>query len=133
MYQKWDAKFIKEKNLSIGYLELYALLATVLNWIKKFRNRRIVLFCDNISVVHMVNNTSSSCKNCMVLIRKLVLISLIENVRIYTKYVASKDNTRADMLSQLKIQAFKDKFPEADEFNTLVPEEIWPMRKLWQH
>ena len=133
MFQQWDSEFIKTHQPSIEYLELFALVTVVINWVHHFRNRRIILFCDNMSIVHMVNNTSSSCKNCMVLIRKLVLTSLIENTRIYARYVASKENCRADLLSRMKVSTFKLRFPDTDQHPTPVPDELWPMKKLWIH
>ena len=39
-----------------------------------------LFFCDNQSMVAMINTTSLSCKNCMVLIRIIVLHCLIHNV-----------------------------------------------------
>ena len=82
-FGQWNESFMKRNEPSIEYLELYTLLVGVMNWIKFFKNRRIILFCDNEAVVHMVNNNSSKCKNCMHLIRVLVLESLIQNVRIF--------------------------------------------------
>ena len=66
--QKWDPDFISSNGPSIEYLEMYAVAVGVLLWIRRFANKRIVIFCDNISVVHMVNNSTSNCKNCLVLI-----------------------------------------------------------------
>ena len=77
---QWDEKFIRNKKPSINYLELYGVLIGLSNWIGKYRNRRIFIFCDNMSVVQMINNNTSKCKNCMVLIRVLVLMSLTDNV-----------------------------------------------------
>ena len=54
----------------------------------------------------MVNNTTSGCRNCMVLIRFLVLQGLKHNVVIKVKYVRSKDNARADTISRRKFQLF---------------------------
>ena len=102
MYGTWDDEFLKLKDSSIEYLELYALVGTVLNWIHCFKNKRVVLFCDNQPVVQMVNNTTSGCKNCMVLIRKLVMKSLYENVRIFARYIRSGDNKVSDFLSRQK-------------------------------
>ena len=132
MFKQWERHFIIEEDPSIEYLELYALLSTVINWIHRFRNKRIIIFCDNMSVVYMVNNTSLKCKNCMVLIRKLVLTSMIYNVRIYARYVSTRENTRADMLSRLKIMAFKQMFKDIDENPTDLPSELWPMSKIWE-
>ena len=80
----------------------------------------------------MVNNNSSSCKNCMVLIRLLVLHSMKMNARVYAKYITSRDNKISDLLSRLKIDAFKKLTKDGFEpMLTAVPEELWLMSKLW--
>ena len=56
MFDPCDKNFINEKDHSIEYLELYAVTAGVLTWINRFKNKRIYLFCDNDSAVHMINN-----------------------------------------------------------------------------
>ena len=83
MFGQCEENFIELKNPIIEYLELFGLLAGFMQWGHRFRNQRIILFCDNQSVVEMVNNTTSSCRNCMVLIRLLVLESLVQNVRVF--------------------------------------------------
>ena len=92
MIQMWDEKFIKKWRPSIEYLELYAVTAAVLAWIHQFKNRRIILLCDNKSVVDMINYTTTSCKNYMVLIRIIVLRGLIDNVRIFAMHVKGTKN-----------------------------------------
>ena len=74
---QWDADFIIDMKPSIAYLELYALTVGVLNWIKRFTGRNVALFCDNQAVVEMVNKKTSSCKNCMILIRMIVLKGMV--------------------------------------------------------
>ena len=84
-FAQWDPDFIRLEDPSIAFLELYALTVTIQLWIHRYRNNRIILFCDNQSMMQMVNNTTSKCSKCMILIRKLVLVSLKENVRIFAK------------------------------------------------
>ena len=136
MYQTWDPKFISKFRPSIEYLELFAVTAAVLSWIHLFRNRRIILFCDDKSVVDMINVTSTSCKNCMVLIRMIVLKGLIENVRIFARHVEGAKNVFADSLSRDKIKVFKDLCKEHEkemDVNPVpVPEAIWPVSKIWK-
>ena len=98
---------IEKYNLSIAYLELYALTVGALSWLHKFKNRKVTVFCDNQSVVHMVNNTSSSCGQCMILIRLLVIECLRQNTKLKVKYVTSKNNKFADLLSRLKYAEFR--------------------------
>ena len=82
MFGTWDPYFITQANPSISFLELYAVTVAVIAWIHRFKNRRIILFCDNQGAVDMINSNTSSCKRCMVLIRILVLQGLIHNVKI---------------------------------------------------
>ena len=136
MYLMWDPVFIEKYQPSIEYLELFAVTAAVLAWIHQFKNRRIILFCDNSSVVNMINLTTTSCKNCMVLVRMIVLKGLLENVRIFARHVEGKKNFYADNLSRDKILYFKflakkhgRKF---DPTPVSIPEGIWPVTKIWK-
>ena len=106
MQQNWSEVFLNKCKPSIDYLELYAVTAAVITWIHKFKNRRVILFCDNQSVVDMINITSTSCKNCMVLIRIIVLKGMLENVRIFARHVKGIKNDLADSLSRDKIELF---------------------------
>ena len=132
---QWDEDFILENDPSINYLELYAVTVAVCLWIYKHKNKCITLFCDNMSVVHMINNTSSNCKNCMVLIRIIVLLGLVHNVRISAKHVLGKNNQFSDLLSRLKYKEFKtlarQKKSTFKNRPTKLPEMLWPMDKLW--
>ena len=120
-------------NPSIEYLQLFGVLVTVLNWVHRFRDCRIVLFCDNQSVVSMINNSTSSCRNCLHLIRRLVLHSMKCNVRVFAKYISSKANKSADLLSRMRVEEFKKLNPNSDCYLTEIPIEIWPVNKIWLH
>ena len=131
MFMKWDHQFMLENDPSIAYLELYPVLATVMNWVYRFRNKRIILFCDNEGVVEMINSSSSKCRNCMVLIRLLVLQSMVENVRVFAKHIKSKINCPLDLLSRMKITQFRKENPQMEDYPTDVPEAIWQISKIW--
>ena len=135
MMQFWDKEFLLECQPSIGYLELFALVAGVKRWIWKYKNQRVCIFCDNLSVVQMVNTTSSSCMNCMVLIHMLVLQSMIHNVRIFAKHLRSAENFLADALSRGRLDIFKEKALIAGRrFNatlTPIPDDMWLISKIW--
>ena len=87
MHSTWEPGYIELLEPSIDYLELFAVAVAVSLWAHKLQNRRVIIFCDNTAVVGMINKNASPCKNCMVLIRKAVLISLRFNVRIFATYV----------------------------------------------
>ena len=136
MFQMWDQNFLKKFKPSIEYLELFAVTAAVLTWIQQFKNRRIILFCDNQSVVDMINFTTTSCKNCMVLIRMIVLRGLLDNVRIFARHVKGVDNGYADSLSRNKINLFKELCMKAGKVINLeatpIPDVMWPVQKIWK-
>ena len=81
IHADWNTQFIKMHRPSIEYLELFALCAGVMTWQNEdqLRDCRIAIFCDNMAVVHMINNMSSSCKQCMYLLRMLTLNNLRYN------------------------------------------------------
>ena len=127
----WDSSWMKDQNPSIEYLELYAVTVAVLTWIKKFKNSRILLHCDNESVCKMLNKSSSGCKNCMVLLRLIVLECLIQNINITAEWVSAGDNGKADALSRMDFNRFWDLGPSMDPFPVPLPDCIWPISKIW--
>ena len=131
----WEKDFLDKYSPSINYLELYGLTVAVLAWLPKFRNRNVIIFCDNQSVIYMVNNGTSGCKLCMILIRLLVLNCLLYNVKLKVKYIASKSNRYADSLSRMKYHEFrrlaKTENREFKKFPIEIPECLWPMEKLF--
>ena len=134
-YGFWHKTFLSEQKPSIEYQELFGVMISIYLWGKHFRNKRICLLCDNQGVVAMINNSTSSCKNCMVLIRKITLVCLTLNLRVFASYISTKDNFLSDSLSRGRILKFREQAIKAGrEINdepTGIPEEIWPAQKLW--
>ena len=130
MCDRWNKGYLNQKP-SIEFLELFALTAGVLQWIHRFRNKRICLFCDNISAVYMVNNSSSKCKCCMILLRLLVLKCLEENVKLRVKYINTKANGLSEALSRFNFKRFRRLGPHMEEHSTPIPKEIWPVEAIW--
>ena len=132
---QWDEEFL-ELDPSINYLELFAVTVSVLLWAHKYKNQTLILFCDNMSVVQMINNNSSKCQNCMILIRILVLHSLVNNVKITAKHVKGVNNVIADMISRMKYKEFrnytKNHNLRFDSHPREIPEILQSPQKLWQ-
>ena len=106
-YGIWSQTFMREKKPSIEYLELAVLVFGIFMWTEELRDKRVQVFCDNTALVNMINKLTSSCKNCMFLLRKVVLKSLDSNFRIFARYVKSKENGIADSLSRQDWRRFK--------------------------
>ena len=54
-FPKWKPRLMEVWDPSIAFLELFALTIAIDLWIEKLQNRRVVVFCDNLSVVNMLN------------------------------------------------------------------------------
>ena len=135
-YAQWEPGFIKDKEPSIEFLELYALCVGILTWGEQsFKNKRIVVLCNNEAVVHMINNTASACPFCMTLIQKLTLHNLKWNTRVFARWLAGSKNILPDRLSRMRIKEFK-KLTENQGFDrtpTLPSMELWPLSTYWDN
>ena len=131
IFDKWPKQFIQTCDPSIEFLELYALVAGMLTWETYIKNARVTVFCDNKAAIQMVNKTTSSCPQCMKLIRILVLNCLKFNRWVKVKFVSTKVNGIADALSQLQFKCFRRLAPgmqsEPDQINSFID----PITKIW--
>ena len=129
----WTESFLNDCNPSIEYLELYAVAVAVVNWIDNFQNKNLCLYTDNESVQSMVNNTKSRCRNCMVLMRIIVLQCMKSNVRLFAKWVSTDDNGKADSLSRGDITRFRNLDKNMNDKPDAIPAVLWPPTKLWMY
>ena len=92
-------------------------------------NKKVLIHCDNKAVVHMINDMTSGC---MVLIRLLMLNNLRCNRKIKALYIDTKSNLLSDALSRNQMEHFWKNAPSnIDRLPLAIPEEIWPVEKLW--
>ena len=132
IFGQWEPNFVADVQPSIEFLELYALCAGIITWQEELIQTRIIVFCDNISVVHMVNNLTSGCKQCMKLIRILALNNLKHDRRVFVRHVTGKKNILSDALSHLKIDKFLRLAPSmVSGYPDKVDASIWPVSKIW--
>ena len=138
MFQQWEPGFIRKTNPFIEFLELFAVCVGVFTWSQDLQNCHFILFCDNKSVCDMIRNTSSGCRYCMTLIRKLVLKGLQYNFRVFAFHVKGSGNYLSNSLSRLQIKDFwkfarKDGLlPEPNPTKLQVP-ELWPLSQYWEN
>ena len=98
---------------------------SVFSWSHLLQNMRFTMFCDNHTVVTIINNTTSKCKNCMALVRMLTLRCLECNMRVFAKWVPGKLNRKSDQLSRQKIEQFTR---EAKKENYVLDRNEHPYR-----
>ena len=137
MAEKWNSDFMHQKRPSIEFLELFAVTACMLKWLNsaEFCNTRLEIYCDNETVCRNINDTTASCKNSMRLLRLIVRQGLENNCRIFTVYVSSRNNDRADALSRGQFDRFwtlsMKKGVVMNPRSDAPPSTIWPPENFW--
>ena len=135
LYAKWELGYISKFEPSIDYLELFALVCAILSWEdkKELQHSRVVVFSDNSATVAMINSMSSSCRNCMYLLRLLTLNNLIHNRRVFAKHVWGILNDLPDALSRLQFKRFWHLAPKSmDKEPSEISAMVWPASHIWQ-
>ena len=132
LYGQREKNFIQEYKPSIKVLELFTLCIGIFTWAEHIANNRILVDCDNQSVVAMINNTSSSCARCMILLRKLTLKCLQCNIRYFARHLKGSLNILPDRLSRLKLTEFKVLVcgKNYDPEPTTPSMELWPLSSV---
>ena len=108
----------------IAVREFLPIVISLEIWCHQFHNSTVVLHCDNNTVVHVINKTTSKDPNLMILMRRLMLLSLQHNIHFVTKHVPGVNNSAADMLSRLQVTEFQARFPHMEHEPTQVPLEL---------
>ena len=108
-------------SLNISFLELFPITLAVHIWGATMANSCVLFFTDNAALVDIINKQTSKHKQVMILIRDLVLSCLKYNILFRASHVPGLQNSRADCISRLQVEKFKELSPEADEFPTAVP------------
>ena len=108
-------------GISIAWQEMYALVVACHLWASAFSNKRILLFCDNQSVVNIVNSKRSHIPRVMDLVRHLTLLTLKFNFYVRVQHIEGKRNEIADSLSRFQMARFRELAPYADPAPCPVP------------
>ena len=95
------------------------------------RDRCVLFFTDNESLVHVINKQSSKDKSLMFFVRKLDLMCLEYNIVFKAEHIADVKNRLADSLSRLQVQYFKQLAPaHMFKLPTEIPLHLQP--QSWQ-
>lgn len=131
----WDditKDMLSDRVISIQFLELFAIAISLEIWGFLIANKRVEGYCDNQAVVHMVNNGTSGCRYCMILIRRITLMAMKHNFRLLLKFVKTDENGIADSLSRLDFDRFRKLAPlTTNKFNDNPQCDIWPIPPKW--
>ena len=111
----------KKTGISIEWQELFPIVIACALWYPHFAGKRLQFWCDNESVVAIINSGHSNAPRVMDLVRFLVLISMKHNFLVRARHVPGVDNGIADALSRFQVKRFRDLAPNADRTPCFIP------------
>jgi hypothetical protein len=119
-------EILKDEQISMAFLELYPIVMACVLWGHQWSRLRIVLYCDNMSTVDIINKGRSKVLSIMKLMRKLTYHSALNNYVIYAKHIPGINNSIADAISRFQMTKFRTMAPEA----VLMPTPCLPASML---
>ena len=106
---------------NITLLELYPIVLAVEIWVESFRNRKVLFHTDNKALVSVINKQTSREHLVMILIRRLVLFCLKNNIVVSAVHVVGSLNI-ADPLSRFQVETFFGLCPKAEPYPVFIPQ-----------
>ena len=122
----WFAKVWLEAQQPLGmaYRELFPIVIACHIWGPSWSRKRIKFWCDNQSVVHILQSGTSKDEKIMHLVRALYLITAKYNFRVCASHIPGKTNRIADSLSRFNLQEFFRLAPNANPTPVEIPESL---------
>ena len=114
----------QKRGISIEWQELFPIVVACAMWHPFLAGRRLQFWCDNISVVSIINSGHSKVPRIMDLVRRLVLLSMQHNFVIRARHVPGVSNEIADALSRFQMQRFRALAPDADQSPCIIPPSL---------
>jgi hypothetical protein len=117
-------KYQPKTGISIAWQELYPIYLACCLWGTQWTSKCIVFFCDNESIVQVLNQKTSKSPKIMDLLRAIVLCTLTNNFTFTAKHVRGIDNGIADSLSRFQMDRFKPLAPLASPLPCVIPSSM---------
>ena len=89
----------QQQGISIEWQELFPIVVACAIWHPLLTGKRLQFWCDNLSVVSIINSGHSKIPRIMDLVRHLVLLSMQHNFVVQARHVSGVSNAIADALS----------------------------------
>lgn len=93
----------------INVKEMTAVLHALQRWLPMVKGSHLVLHCDNFAVAKGVKKTSIR-GNAMHALRAIAMLAAVNDVEIESRWISTKHNFLADLLSRGRLQKIADKY-----------------------
>ena len=111
----------KKTGISIEWQELFPIVIACALWYPHFAGKCLQFWCDNESVVAIINSGHSKAPRVMDLVRFWVLISMKHNFLVWARHVLGVHNRIADALSCFQVKRLRELAPNADRTPCFIP------------
>ena len=115
------------KEIHINVKELFAIVAATFLWGRKWENKQILFFTDNLPITQVWLTGSSPNPLIMKLVRHLFLFCARLNINILMKDISGQSNSAADALSRLQVTRFHKLCPCVSTTPTPLPQVAWTL------
>ena len=111
----------KQRGISIEWQELFPIYLACVLWAPTWTGKRIRMWCDNQSVVAIINSKHSKSPRVMDLVRAITLLTLAHNFTFSATHIPGLDNAIADSLSRFQMDRFHTLAPTASPTPCCIP------------
>ena len=111
----------KDLEMSIMAKELVPITLSCVAWGPKLAKHRVLVQCDNLSLVTAISKGSSRDKEVMRLLRCLWFFVAYFDIDLHVEHIAGAVNTTADQLSRNQMQSFFSSHPQVSLLPTPLP------------
>ena len=111
-------------GISIEWQELFPIVVACSVWHPFLTGKHLQFWCDNLSVVAIINSGCSKTPRIMDLVRQLVLLSMQHNFVVRARHVPGVSNEIADALSRFQMQRFRSLAPHANQNPCTIPPSL---------
>lgn len=118
----WEEEW---RHQSIAAKELVPIAAACAVWGPTWRGEHVLVQCDNLAVVHVINAQSGRDKTVMHLLRCVHFFCAVYDFRLRAEHLPGLLNVRADAISRNKMQVFFKEVPSARRSSNPLPPSVW--------
>ena len=111
----------KQRGISIEWQELFPIYLACVLWAPTWTGKRIRMWCDNQSVVAIINSKHSKSPRVMDLVHAITLLTLAHNFTFSATHIPGLDNAIADSLSRFQMDRFHTLAPTASPTPCCIP------------
>ena len=112
----------KKRGISIEWQKLFPIYLACTLWGRSWSGQRIRMWCDNQSVVAIINSKHSKSPRVMDLLRAITLQTLSYNFTFNATHIPGLQNSIADSLSRFQMDRFHSLAPLASPTPCIIPQ-----------